>query len=404
MKAKLTRSFLAGLETTGKAYEVHDTSISGLFVRVTAAGHKAYVVRWARGKKKTLGRVEIVTLERARTEALRYLSEAREHGEPLSISQARTEGGIPTLKDFLADHFEAWAESHQKDGHNSVRAIRKSFADLLSLRLDEIDQRSVEQLRTSWLQSGNKPATANRHITRLQGVLSRAVEWGILTDHPLAKLRRLKVDMRGRVRFLSDKEKTSLYDAMDQREKRIRDERDSANLWRKERNKEELPNLHEVEFADHLKPLVILSINTGMRQGEVFNLKWCDINFSRKVVTVEGKTSKSGQTRHIPLNIKTFDTVRQWKVQSGASSEYVFPGKYGGRLDNIQSSWERLLELADIKDFRWHDLRHTFASSLVMKGVPLNVVRELLGHSDIMMTLRYAHLAPDTKATAVELI
>jgi len=92
-----------------------------------------------------------------------------------------------------------------------------------------------------------------------------------------------------------------------------------------------------------------------------------------------------------------------WKQQT-SSIGFVFPSKDGTRLDNVKKSWDGLLTLAKIEGFRWHDLRHTFASKLVMAGVPLNTVRELLGHSDLAMTLRYAHLAPDSKAAAVELI
>lgn len=403
MKAKITLALLNGLETTGSAYEVHDTTVSGLFVRVTAAGHKAYVVRWARAKKKTLGRVGILTLDQARKDAIKYLSEAHTHGEPLAVSQSRKGATIPTLEQFTDDQFEAWVLIHQKDGANSVRSIRSSYADLMALRLDEINPGRIERLRLSWLEAGLSAATANRNLVRLKGLLSRAVDWGVLQDHPLSKVRRLKIDQQSRVRFLSEDENKRLREALDARQETIRAERDSANRWRVERNTEPFLDLRAVEFADHLKPLVLLSLNTGMRRGEVFNLTWADIDLANKVLTVEGTTAKSGQTRHIPLNKEALTTLTEWKTQAGASA-YVFPSQSGGRLDNVNKSWAGVLARAKITAFRWHDLRHTFASKLVMAGVPLNTVRELLGHSDIRMTLRYAHLAPDSKAAAVELI
>lgn len=404
MKAKLTLTLLNGLETTGSTYEVHDTTVTGLFVRVTAAGHKSYVVSWARGRKKTLGRVGVVTLDRARKGALQYLSEAHEYGEPLAVSQGRSGASLPSLETFLEEQYAPWARANHRDHVNSVRAIRSAFADLLHLRLDEIDHRRVDKLRVTWLDRGNTPATANRNIQRIKGLLSRAVDWGVLDQHPLSKLRRLKTDRSGRVRFLSPDEICALRAALDAREETIRAERDSANAWRKERHKELMPDLRAVTFADHLKPLVLLSINTGMRRGEVFSLQWSDINFAGKVLTVAGETSKSGQTRHIPINREALEVLEGWRDQHCRKSGYVFAGKDGNRLDNVKKSWNGLLKLAQIEGFRWHDLRHTFASRLAMAGVPLNTVRELLGHSDIAMTLRYAHLAPDSKAAAVELV
>ena len=403
MKAKLTLSLLNGLATTGSTYEVHDTTVTGLFVRVTAAGHKAYVVRWARGKKKTLGRVGILTLEKARKEAIQYLAEANEHGEPLAVSQKRSDAAMPTLDSFLADTFEPWANAHHRDAVNGNRAIRRSFADLLGLSLDQIDAKRIEQLRTGWLAGGLAPASANRNITRLKGVLSRAVEWGVLESHPLTKVRRLKVDKRGRVRYLTTEEEKALREALEARQATICAERDSANKWRADRKRELMQDLKSLHFADHLKPLVIISINTGMRRGEVFNLTWKDIDLKNKVITVEGDTSKSGQTRHIPMNREALDTLTKWKEQ-GDGKGFVFPGRDGNRLDNVKKSWDGLLKLAKVDSFRWHDLRHTFASKLVMAGAPLNTVRELLGHSDLAMTLRYAHLAPDVKAAAVEML
>lgn len=403
MKTKITGRLLATLAPREKTYRIHDTSQPGLFIRVLPSGHASYMVTWARNKAITLGRVGKMTLEQARTEAAQYLAEAHAHGEPLAVSQERKVGGMPTFESFLTDHFEPWSQAHHRDSVNGIRAIRKSFADLLMLRLDEIDARRIELLRTTWLAGGLTPASANRNMTRLRGVLTRAVEWGVLEVHPLAKLKRLKVDRRGRVRYLTPEEEKALRKAMTDRESTICAERNSANKWRADRQKDLMPDLNKLQFTDHLRPLVIMSINTGMRRGEVFNLTWADIDLKNKIITVEGSTSKSGQTRHVPINKELLEILTNWNQQT-SNKGFVFPGKNGARLDNVKKSWDGLLTLAKIEEFRWHDLRHTFASKLVMAGVPLNTVRELLGHSDLAMTLRYAHLAPNIKAEAVELI
>ena len=399
MKTKITAKLLANLVPKEKSYRIHDTAQPGLLIRVLPSGRAAYMVTWARNRAKTLGQVGKMTLDQARTESAQYLAEAHAHGEPLAVTQGRKTIGIPTLDSFLTDHYESWVKAHQQDALNSLRAIRNSFAGLLPLRLDEIDARRVELLRAAWLTAGLAPSTANRNLNRLGGVMSRAVEWGLLDKHPLAKVKRLKVDSRSRVRFLSPGEEEALRTAMDDREERIRAERDSANKWREARKEKKMIDLRTLSYADHLKPLVILSIYTGMRKGEVFNLTWADVDFETNNITVEGSTSKSGQTRHIPMHKEVSDMLAKWKKQ--VSSDFVFPGKGNKRLDNVNKSWAGLLKLAKIEGFRWHDLRHTFASKLVMNNKSLNTVRELLGHSDITMTLRYAHLASENKVAAI---
>ena len=403
MKEKLTARRVTSLEVTGKEYEIHDTTVPGLFVRVTAAGASSYVVTWARGRKKTLGRTGHLTLAQAQQEALQYLSEARLHGEPLAVTQGRKGSGTPTLRRFLEDTYYPWFAAHHKSYQKSRHAIEYSFATLMEYRLDEIALRDLESLRVAWLTTGLSESSVNRKMASLRGALSRAVEWDYLSAHPMAKLKQLKTDTRSRVRYLSTDEEKRLRAALDDRQEAIRAERDSANKWRTERQKDLMPDLRQVEFADHLKPLTLLSLNTGMRQGEVFNLDWRDVDLVNKVLTVEGDTSKSGQTRHIPLNKEALTVLTNWR-KAGERQGYVFPGQSGARLDNVKKSWAGVLALGKIKAFRWHDLRHTFASKLVMAGVPLNTVRELLGHADIKMTLRYAHLAPDSKAAAVELL
>ena len=165
--------------------------------------------------------------------------------------------------------------------------------------------------------------------------------------------------------------------------------------WRRARGYKLLPDLKEVAYVDHLKPMVILSLNTGMRRGEVFSLRWKDIDIKRKIATVRGEEAKSSVTRHIPLNELALAALKNWQKQT--EGEVVFPGKKKEQFNHTKRSWQSLLKLAAIDHFRWHDMRHHFASQLVMAGVDLNTVRELLGHSDIKMTLRYATWDRSTK-------
>lgn len=106
-------------------------------------------------------------------------------------------------------------------------------------------------------------------------------------------------------------------------------------------------------------------------------------------------------TRYIPLNSEALETLKQWRKQT-LGEGLIFPNKNDAKFSNLRKAWHTILKQAEIVNFRWHDMRHHFASRLVMASVDLNTVRELLGHSDIKMTLRYAHLAPEHKAQAVE--
>jgi integrase len=136
-------------------------------------------------------------------------------------------------------------------------------------------------------------------------------------------------------------------------------------------------------------------MNTGMRRGELLALKWSAIDFKRALLTVEGVTAKSKQTRHLPLNTEALDVLKKWQKQA-PDAERIFPV-----ATSFKSAWVPMLVRANIADFRWHDLRHHFASRLASAGIPLNDIRELLGHATITMVLRYAHLSPDRKRAAV---
>jgi integrase len=192
---------------------------------------------------------------------------------------------------------------------------------------------------------------------------------------------------------------------LDAREARIRQERESHNAWLKERKLPLMPDLKNVPFVDHFKPLILVCLNTGARRRAVFSLLWQDIDLEGRRVRLRADSAKNTKEQYVSMNKTLHSTLSLWKQQceDTAPGSLVFPSPITKkRLDNCNSAWENLLNEADIHNFRWHDMRHEFASQLVMKGVDLNTVRELLGHSDLKMTLRYAHLAPRVTQQAVE--
>ena len=135
-----------------------------------------------------------------------------------------------------------------------------------------------------------------------------------------------------------------------------------------------------------------------MRRGEILSLKWHDIDFKRNIIYL--LNTKNSDKREIPMNeeVKTaLITVRKHP-----SSPYLFYNKDGSQICDVKKSFFTAMQKSGIRNFRFHDLRHTFASHLVMLGVDLNTVRELMGHKSLNMTLRYSHLSPNHKRRAIE--
>ncbi|MCF8467252.1 MAG: site-specific integrase [Sneathiella sp.] len=398
MKATIGNQLLRRIEPGEKPYEIHDQRMKGFLLRIQPSGTMTYIAQYRRGKRIALGRADVLKPSDAREVAKKILGDAMRGIDPMAAKRAEKSH---TLETFLKEEYEPWARAHLRSADATVKRIKVSFSKYQTTKLHEFEPRSIERWRTKRFNDGRKPATVNRDLISLKAALSKAVEWGFIDTHPLAKVKKSKVDNNSVARYLSETEAQKLFEALEIREERIRVERTSANKWRSERGVEFLPDLREYEYADHLRPMVLLSLNTGMRRGELFNLHWSDINFRGKILTVRGEGAKSGKTRHIPLNQLAMHVLQNWQEQLAGENDLVFVGKTGGKFDNVNKSWREVLLQAEIENFRWHDLRHTFASWLVMKNVDLNTVRELLGHSDMQMTLRYAHLAPEHKADAV---
>ncbi|WP_115529957.1 site-specific integrase [Xanthomonas campestris] len=402
MRIKLSPRAVAEAKPASTPYEILDSDLKGLLLRVQPSGVKSFIVTWARGKRRTLGRHPVMTVAAARHAALAALTEASQHGAPLAVIDAQKPASArpQTLREFAEGDYRRWVRRELKRGDEAVSRILRVFGLALDTPLPQIDRRTVEDIITARRHEGASVATTNRDLAAIKGILTKALEWSLIPAHPLERLKASREIGSSIVRYLSQEEDARLRAALENRERQRRAQRESGNTWCTERGGEGRPAWPAGGYTDHLMPMVLVALNTGLRRGELFGLTWSHTNLATKVLTVAAGNAKSGRTRHVPLNSEALQVLSNWRLQSNGTG-LVFPNPAGRRFDNIQTSWERLATAADLIAFRFHDLRHSFASKLVMRGVDLNTVRELLGHSDIKMTLRYAHLAPDKLAEAV---
>lgn len=415
MKGKLTNKSVAALKPESRIYKVWDNELSGFFVRVMPSGTKTYAIHYrhnGQARDHTLGRHGAITPTIARKMAVAKLGEVARgvdvQAERKQHSRIAKKAKYDTLGGFIEHRYAEWVTTERKSGKETLETLERDFEHLFGRKISKITNWDITKWRTDRLKGTTgkplKESSINRRVSALKAVLSKAVEWEVIEVNPIQQIKPLKINEDMRVRYLSEEEETAFRDALDLRQADIAKERISANDWRRERGKSPLEDLSNRVYVDHLKPICILAINTGMRRGEIFQLEWSSVDFSLKQIKIKAASAKSGKSRDIPMNDEVLQTLLTWRNETDSES-LVFPSPITGKaLNNIKKSWNGLMLLSGIKEFRFHDLRHHFASRLVMAGVDLNTVRELLGHSSIDMTLRYAHLAPEHKAAAVALL
>jgi integrase len=389
ISARLLSSGQVGPST--KPFEIWDRDLRGFILRVQPSGAKAYIVQIGRGRRVTIGTVGALTPAQARDRAEKVLGNVAHNRAPLAGLDAS--GGL-SFGDFIDQKYKPWARANRpRSADYTLGRLNRCFGKWKHKGLLEITTEFVEDWKVARLAEGLAPATVLRDVAALSGVLSRAVKMGKLDGNPVRNVDKPRIDRRPKVRYLSSEEEGRLRTAMAKRDEEAIAARRSANEWRRARKRDLLPVAER--FSDHLTPAVVLSINTGLRRGELLSLLWTDIDLQEKLLTVRGASAKSGDTRYVPLNDEALALLKDWRKESTEANR-VFPV-----TTSFKTSWGTLLERANITRFRWHDLRHHFASRLVQAGVPLNTVRELLGHGSLAMTLRYAHLAPNQSRDAV---
>jgi integrase len=257
---------------------------------------------------------------------------------------------------------------------SSLKNLKPFFTgrDLLKLRRSDI--RAYIDKRK---EDGVKNATINREIGLFSAAINyarREWDWEIPNS---AESMRLK-ESEWRVRSLT----------LDEMRRLISEARKAAR-------------------SPHLADFIILALNTGCRRAELLNLQWSRVDLSANLILLGEQDAKTARRRSVPLNTEAraaLLNLARFRAMYCPDTPWVFAHKDGGHQAAVRSAFKIALRNAGIKDFRIHDLRHTCASWLVSAGQPLPAVRDLLGHSTVTMTERYAHLAPENVRAAVAVL
>lgn len=347
-----------------KPYEIRSESLRGLLLRVEPSGNRTYYVQVARGKRVRIGPAGTYTLKQAEESARKYIL------DPQAIVQKKS-GHALTLEDYIDQHYNEHALAKMKNGQKSVARVKAIWKPLLSRRLTDIHASEIDRMRSKRINDGISPSTVNRDVSALSGVFTHWVKNNKGSVHPLAEMEALQVADDETVRYLLPDESERLRNALARRDSLAAQERDNANRWRLERGYELMPAIHG--YCDHVTPMVLLSLNTGLRQGELFSLTWKSVDLRLKTLSVLASHSKGNKTRTVPLNEEALKVLSA--IRPPAANGLVFKSKVtGGEFDNVKKAWTELTKAANIPGLRWHDLRHDFASQLVMRGAPLYTV------------------------------
>lgn len=280
-----------------------------------------------------------------------------------------------TFDELMVTYLKATSEkrSHDKDLMRT-KHLRRKFQGREVRLIQPNDISAYVVIRKG---EGVRPATINRELALFSAAINHAnTEWDWQLPNPV-KGRKLK-EPEGRVRWISRAEAEALIRAAEMEPK-----------------------------AGHLSDFIRLALNTGCRAGELLGLEWKRVDLKAGLIHLEAEHTKTGKRRSVPLN----QTARQaiinrarFRAQHCPCSTWVFCDETGVRIASVRRSFTTACRKVGISDFRIHDLRHTCAAWLVSAGVALAEVRDLLGHSTVKMTEKYAHLAPENIRAAVAVL
>ena len=298
-------------------------------------------------------------------------------GRYFTSTEARKRSVADLIDRYLADVLPA-----KKDTAAPARQLAWWKSRIGHLMLADVTPAVLSEARdallrepTDWSRAKRKgftprsPATVNRYMAAISHAFTVAVrEWQWMEFNPMTRISKSK-EPRGRVRYLED----------DERERFLKSCLESSQ-----------PLLYAA---------VVLSLATGARQGEIMSLQWKDVDLIRGVIILH--ETKNDERRSVPLTGHALNTIKELRTNHPTVFPWVFPGQGGRKQIDLRAPFVKAMKKAGIEDFRWHDLRHCTASYLAMNGATLPEIAAVLGHKQLDMVRRYAHLSPQHTAGVV---
>jgi integrase/recombinase XerD len=287
-------------------------------------------------------------------EATKFLLQYQDEVQRFSRSGSRRYNFEEMANRFAVDHLPLLKPKTALGYRTHIRSFANHFSGLY---LDQISKAKIADYISLKRKEGLSTASIRRHLATLSSMFSRAIGWDWTDKNPARDFDKKSVpEAKARTRYLTKEEFNRLLD----------------------------------HSANHLKPILLIAVHTGMRSEELLSLQWNQINLERREITLH--KTKSGLPRVIPLSpiaVSTFVAIPRH-----ITSAYVFCDRVTGeRYRSLKTAFRSACRRANITNFRFHDLRHTFASWQVQNGMDLYRLSRILGHSTIQMTSKYAHLA-----------
>lgn len=395
-RVKLTKSVVDGANPQEGRYRIHDTEIPGFNLAVYPSGAKSYRLEYRvketnQSKTFTIGDAKVLTPDQARKEALRIRGIVELGDDPAQKRSERRE--IPLFKDFVEEYFEKYALLHKKPSSVEtdrllVRHLVRELGGKKVSAITEEDVKDVHTQLTRYSPISKKPApiAANRVTRLMRKMMNLCEEWKYRPKHsnPCDSIKENPESHRDRV-LDPDKDLDPVTG----------EERGPGELERFLRACSE--SLHDNTEHPRVILLLLTIMATGARRGEIMSLKKEEVLLHKGFILKEdhkGRRMNQKKPKRIDLNSLAVLFLRYTLSKlCREECEWVFEShvRPGNPYNNLHKPMSRLLKRSGIKDFRIHDMRHTFSTLLNDSDVPVQILSDLLGHADIKTTKGYIH-------------